>query len=326
MNHDKKKITLAIAMIIIVAAAVIILLYVMNFARTNPSKIQNAAPKAAKATQTNETAQTATNAESSQALNRVIEKTYIDGRIAKGQKWSVYAQKLSGDKTMIDINGDCRMQSASCIKLFIAATVYGRHFYPADGTQRIAFSGTSDNTVRNLINTMISQSDNTAANTLVRYLGRGNARQGLSAVNDWCKQNGYRQTSMGRLFLEKNPKSDNYTSAKDLSNLLASIKENDCVNYQASSEMLEALKSQQRTNKIPAGIKASGKKKTVANKTGEIALGQGTGCIENDAAVVFDAQNNAYTLVVLSNDLNGDNASAQENIANIAKIIAQRWA
>lgn len=65
-------------------------------------------------------------------------------------------------------------------------------------------------------------------------------------------------------------------------------------------------------------------KKTTANKTGVIALGQGLGCIENDAAIVYD-NNNAYTLVVLSNNLNGGNRAASGRIKNIATIVAKRW-
>ena len=56
----------------------------------------------------------------------------------------------------------------------------------------------------------------------------------MAVVNEFCQENGYAQTSFGRKFLEAPTTGDNWTSANDCRNLLASIWQGTCVNAEAS--------------------------------------------------------------------------------------------
>ena len=161
------------------------------------------------------------------------------------------------------------MASASVMKVFLMATIYDRVCYPASEERHISFEESYDGELKQLITDMITVSDNTAANTLLERLGNGDATAGMAVVNEFCQENGYAQTSFGRKFLEAPTTGDNWTSANDCRNLLASIWQGTCVNAEASGKMLEYLKNQTRTGKIPAGI--SDPDAITANKTGELA-------------------------------------------------------
>ena len=140
----------------------------------------------------------------------------------------------------------------------------------------------------------------------------------MAVVNELCQENGYTQTSFGRKFLEAPATGDNWTSANDCRNLRASIWQGTCVNAEASGKMLEYLKNQTRTGKIPAGISDSDA--ITANKTGELAGDYGQ-YVENDIAVV-EHGDHAYILCVLSEDLQ-DNGTA---ISRIQELSAQVYA
>ena len=73
------------------------------------------------------------------------------------------------------------------------------------------------------LNSMITVSDNDAANTLVNYLGGGDDAAGMARVNKFCQDHGYTSTSMGRLLLADNSNGDNYTSVKDCGKFLKTI-------------------------------------------------------------------------------------------------------
>ena len=108
--------------------------------------------------------------------------------------------------------------------------------------RHISFEESYDGELKQLITDMITVSDNTAANTLLERLGNGDAMAGMAVVNEFCQENGYAQTSFGRKFLEAPTTGDNWTSANDCRNLLASIWQGTCVNAEASGKMLEYLK------------------------------------------------------------------------------------
>ena len=74
----------------------------------------------------------------------------------------------------------------------------------------------------------------------------------MEKVNAFAKANGFAETHMGRLMLEENPSDDNYTSAADCGKLLAMLSGGEL----AGSEMiLDYMKAQERTGKIPQGFR-----------------------------------------------------------------------
>ena len=256
-------------------------------------------------------------AENMNALLEVLGEEFVYPAKEQKEQWAVSVLDLKTGAAG-DLNGSARMASASVIKVFLMATVYDRVCYPESGKHHIFFEENYDGELKQLITDMITVSDNTAANTLLERLGGGDAAAGMAVVNEFCQENGYIQTSFGRKFLETPTGGDNWTSANDCRNLLASIWQGTCVNAEASGKMREYLKNQTRTGKIPAGIPDSDV--ITANKTGELAGDYGQ-YVENDIAVV-EHGDQAYILCVLSEDLQ-DNGMA---ISRIQKLSTEVYA
>lgn len=250
-------------------------------------------------------------------LLEIIGEGFVYPAKAQKEQWAVSVLDLKTGAEG-DLNGDVKMASASVMKVFLMATIYDRVCYPASEDRHISFEESYDGELKQLITDMITVSDNAAANTLLERLGGGDATAGMAVVNEFCQENGYAQTSFGRKFLEAPTTGDNWTSANDCRNLLASIWQGTCVNAEASGKMLEYLKNQTRTGKIPAGISDSDA--ITANKTGELAGDYGQ-YVENDIAVV-EHGDHAYILCVLSEDLQ-DNGTA---ISRIQELSAQVYA
>lgn len=223
--------------------------------------------------------------------------------------WSVYVCNLAKN-TEGTIN-DQQMQAASLIKLYIMGAVYEDY----DSLS----SKYSKDQLDNALNSMITVSDNDAANTLVNYLGGGDDATGMARVNKFCQDHGYTSTSMGRLLLADNSNGDNYTSAKDCGKFLKTIYQidkgtaTDNNDTLAGAEyMYRLLKMQTRKNKIPAQMPSEVK---VANKTGELDH------VENDAGIIYDTAKGIDLVVCfMSQDLN-DTSAAQNTIAQDSRAI-----
>lgn len=245
-----------------------------------------------------------------------IADQYLAAREAQGEKWSVSVKDLSSNEIM-DYNASEKMQSASVVKVFIMGAVYDRMCYPSTQERLIAANESYDGELRYLLEQMITISDNNAANQLITKLGEGDFKKGAEVVNQFCKENGYASTSIGRAFLESNPTGDNYTSAEDCTKILSDIYHGTCVNEEASEKMLDILKNQTVKTKISMGVPVEIK---TANKTGEMPEGYGLGCIENDMAIVFTEKGD-YIITVLSNELGGRNEEAKQVIRQISNDI-----
>lgn len=247
-------------------------------------------------------------------LERLEEEEIAPAR-AQGEEWAVSLLDLETGAEG-DLDGDRQMKSASVIKVFLMAAIYDRVCYPSSEERHITFGETYEGELKQLITDMITVSDNTAANTLLERLGGGDAQAGMAVVNQFCEENGYTATVMGRKFLEENPSGDNYTSANDCRRLLQSIRTGTCVCQEASAKMFEYLKNQTRRNKIPAGLPQTA---FASNKTGELA-GEYGDYVENDIAVI-EEDGREYILCVLSGSLL-DNGAAINRIARIAGTVS----
>lgn len=249
-----------------------------------------------------------------------IYKNYLASREKNGEVWAVGLKNLENGKTY---GYNCRkvMQTASVIKVFIMGAVYDRVLYPAAKSQRINYQESYDGELKSLLTAMITVSDNESANRLVEILGGGDFEAGMKVVNNFCQKYGYKDTSLGRKFMETNPSGDNYSSAADCCRILSDIYSGKCVSRKASAQMMKLLKAQEQTWKIPAGLP---KGFSSANKTGEMPEGYGPGCIENDIAIIFSPYGD-YILSILSNNLNGKNEEADAVITQISSDAAQ-WA
>ena len=193
-----------------------------------------------------------------------------------GGKWSLYLKRMDTNQT-IGINDDEKMVAASLIKLFIAGEFY-----------TLAEEGELDaDSFRSSPDLMISASDNGAANTLISACT-------IDKINDFARENGYEETELNRRMLEWNG-TENYTSARDCGKMLEKVLKGEYVSEEASERILEDLRSQQRTSKIPAGVP---KEVKTGNKTGELDN------VDNDAAIIW-APDCTYILCIMSSDTGG---------------------
>ena len=249
----------------------------------------------------------------------------IQKRETSGEKWALAYEDLNGKDTY-GYRENEKMQSASVIKLFIMGAVYRYICYPEKTDPVINFGESYSGQLRDVIEKMITVSDNDAANRLVEALGQGDFDAGKKRVNQFCREEGYTNTSLGRRFMASDlSDGDNYTSSADVRKFYLDLYEGKLVNEEASAKMLDILKKQTLTSKIPAGLPEG---YSSGNKTGEMPDGYGLGCIENDSAIVFAPETEGektspgYILVVLSNDLNGENEQAQAQIRDLSEKVA----
>ena len=169
---------------------------------------------------------------------------------------------------------------------------------------------TANDSVDSNLHSMITVSDNDAANTLTTYLGGGNSSAGMQAVNSFCQEHGYTQTHMGRMLLASNDQDDNYTSVNDCGHFLIEVYKEEESSYAHASDMYALLKAQTRQNKIPAMLPNGVK---TANKTGELDN------VENDAGIIYDAAND-LVIVFMSQNLSSA-GNAQNTIASLSRTI-----
>ena len=225
----------------------------------------------------------------------------IQGQLpADNGSWSVFVSDLINE-TEGSIN-DQTMQAASLIKLYIMGAIYENY------DQIIGQYG--KDSVDSNLHSMITVSDNDAANTLTTYLGGGNSSAGMQAVNSFCQEHGYTQTHMGRMLLASNDQDDNYTSVNDCGHFLMEVYKEEESSYAHASDMYALLKAQTRQNKIPAMLPDGVK---TANKTGELDN------VENDAGIIYDAAND-LVIVFMSQNLSSA-GNAQNTIASLSRTI-----
>ena len=207
-------------------------------------------------------------------------KTELTRRInSYSSKWSVYLKDLTTGN-VISIN-ERAQESASLIKLYVMGAVM----------QEIQNGNLEMNdTTKHLLDEMITVSDNSATNELVRYLNKDHDhKKGMKKVNAFIKAQGFEYTheynGLEDTSLWYDADTKNTTSAKDCGRLLERIYRGEFISHLASRQMEELLLNQQVTYKIPSTIPSESR---VANKTGE------TSDCENDAAIVYTPKGLLY--------------------------------
>ena len=244
---------------------------------------------------------TSTSAEpvTDEALQTILNQ--VQGQLpADNGSWAVFISDLLNE-TEGSIN-DQTMQAASLIKLYIMGAIYENY------DQIISQYG-KDSVDSNLYS-MITVSDNDAANTLTTYLGGGDSTAGRQAVDGFCQAHGYTKTHMGRMLLASNAQDDNYTSVGDCGHFLMEIYKEEESTYAHATDMYNLLKAQTRQNKIPSQLPSGVK---TANKTGELDN------VENDAGIIYDAPND-LVIVFMSQNLSSA-GSAQNTIGSLSRTI-----
>ena len=218
---------------------------------------------------------------------------------------AVYVSPVDSD-TEVDSN-DQPQRAASDIKLFVMIAAYQQvkdgelslsDNYTLTDSDKVDGTGKlremADGTkisIKDLIGYMMEDSDNTAANIMIRKLG------GMAAVNHQIDKMGATDTKLERMLMDTDALEDgkdNYTSAKDLGTALKKIYNHQMVSRKYDEEMLTILKQNGNHTKLPHDLPTEA---TVYNKTGEF---DDYG-VENDAAI-FGNQKGAFVIVVMSQD------------------------
>ncbi|MGL4451315.1 MAG: serine hydrolase [Sarcina sp.] len=146
-------------------------------------------------------------------------------------------------------------------------------------------SGTQNYTVAQLIEYMIINSDNTAANVLIDRVGMDN-------INGNIENHGLSNTSLNRKmmdFASINSRIINTVSSVDLVKTFDLIAKSEYVNKYYDQKMIDIMKRQTNRTKIPANLPTLVE---VANKAGELDQ------VENDTGLVF-TKNRTYSISIL---------------------------
>ena len=198
----------------------------------------------------------------------------------KDGDWSLYFEDYeSGDA--ISINSH-QVYSASLIKLFVAEAAYNQ---AANG--KLTISSSTEDQIRK----MLTYSDNDAWSALARTIGGGSYTNGMNIVTTTAQNDGFADTGQ---FFKGSHRNYNFTSVNDCGAYLHRILDGTIISPEYSEKILNYLKQQQHTQKIPSGVPEGVE---TANKTGELEYVQG------DAAIVY-APSGTYILVIIGDSLN----------------------
>jgi len=128
--------------------------------------------------------------------------------------------------------------------------------------------------IKSLVRLMITISDNTATNILIRHAGINELKQSFEEM-------GLQKTVVGRELFDMEALErgiQNYFTPREIGSLLESLYNGTFISQDASKEMIDILKAQQICHKIPDSLPPG---VAVANKTGE------SSGVTHDAGIVY---------------------------------------
>lgn len=212
------------------------------------------------------------------------------------------------------------MRSASMIKVFVMAYAMeqisqGKLNFndkltitagvKADGAGIIAgWANGSQITIKQLLEYMITESDNTATNMLIFHLG-------MDEINDYIQRNGYKDTKLQRKMMDYSLsfyEKMNITSAEDLGKLFGRIYSGQCVNEEYDEMMVDMLLDQKDVVCLPEALPET----RVAHKTGELNN------LYDDGGIVYTGDID-FVIVVMDEDV--PIGIARENQKDIARAV-----
>jgi len=152
-------------------------------------------------------------------------------------------------------------------------------------------------TVEQLIELMITQSDNTAANMLIGMVG-------FDYLNTMFRKMGLDETNLSRKMMDFTLRKygvENYTTAEEMADLLERLYRKKMVNAHISEMCLTLLRRQHINDRIPARLPSE---TVVAHKTGLERR------VCHDAGIVFTARGDYLICVLTSGERNNRKAKA----------------
>jgi len=181
------------------------------------------------------------------------------GHFLPGDEISLQVYDLEGKRMLADISGNVIRNSASLIKPFIMLAVY-------DQIARQELQETPE--LERHLYRMIAISDNGATNYLIHRLGRGDALQGIVAVNALSRKMGFPRTRLRELIPQGGKTYANQTTAADATHFFRLLYEQKLISPQYSQKMNDLLLKNIHDRIKTSQIKQDGI--TVADKTGYV--------------------------------------------------------
>lgn len=225
-----------------------------------------------------------------------------------GMLCSAYMKNLKTGEE-IDLSSG-KQKAASIIKLFVAGAVY-------QNIDEVKGNGYSENDIEELIDIMISESDNDACNDLVKMLGDSDAEDGMKVVNNYISSLGYKNSHMGRLMLDFETDEENYVDAAEIGDYLEKLYNSDMQNNESiegAKKIISYMKKQKYTEKIPSVLPDD---IATANKTGDLTD------VDNDAAIVY-GKDSDYIICIFADEVN-DLSRSSEMILELSKLTYECW-
>lgn len=251
------------------------------------------------------------NVEQSSMANEALQGEIYQILGNESEKYSVYFSLVDEKTAPLIINNRAR-RSASMIKVFIMAyamEMAKENKISLDAVIKLKesdkvggagiISGWKNGTeisIRDLVRLMITESDNTATNILIRYLGMDN-------INSYISANGYNETVLRREMMDLAAVAagrENYTSVNDLGRFFSKVANHNCVGQDYDELMMEILLQQTDTEVFPAAVPDV----RIAHKTGELDN------LYDDGGIVFKA-NEPFVVVIMNDDIVRGRAVAQ---------------
>lgn len=226
-------------------------------------------------------------------------QNYVDG-IDNGT-YAVSVRNLDSSSELVNINNN-KVKSEGLIKLYIMATAYNE----------VKKGSVKEEDVSGDLERMITADNNTAANSVLKTIGKGDSQKGIDLVNKYLKDNDYTKTNLeGELAQAPGdtPNDKTVTSVGNASKILNNIFNGWCVSRDYSDKMMNLLKNQLNIEMIPSIITEG----ETANKTGEQS-----GVVQ-DAAII-STENANYSVVVSASDI-VDVEEAKTKIKEIATMV-----
>ena len=199
------------------------------------------------------------------------------------------------------------MRSASMIKVFILAcvmdkanhgelsldeTITLRSSDKVGGAGILAgYTSGTNLTLREVLELMITHSDNTATNIVID-------RVGMSAINDYIQREGYSDTILRRKMMDYDAIAagrENFSSVRDLGTFFNRLYNYECVGETYDKIMLEFLVKQTDTDCLPAALPD----KQIAHKTGALDG------LYDDGGIIYSDAGDAV-LVIMTENFTGE--------------------
>lgn len=218
--------------------------------------------------------------------------------------------------------GSSTLPSASMIKVFILAKAY-EDLQAGSLSRKETFTLTPENVVggagvlqgrpygtkvplQEVLDLMITESDNTAANLLIDRLG-------MDRINTYMQNHGYSHSVLRRKMMDTEAMGEgreNLTSTRDIALLFKRLYRGKCVGPVQDREMLAIYKRQTDNDSIPGDLPQG---TVVAHKTGEVSD------VRHDGGIVYTPKG-AYVLVIFTR-----NYTPYETMAGLSERIYQAF-